>query len=128
MAMLASLFDEEFSIVDDDTDKTLVTQDVATLRVRVSQSTIGEFAQATVLAFFVDFAEIVTVGHAVKHSLRIAAIRVEFGAETDGVRYDARVFARNGTRLLREDGDSSLSDPRFLREFLVLAKTLIVRR
>ncbi len=45
LAMLASLFDEEFSIVDDDTDKTLVTQDVATLRVRVSQSKIGEFAQ-----------------------------------------------------------------------------------
>jgi hypothetical protein len=33
--MFANLFDEEFSIVDDDTDKTLVTQDVATLRVRV---------------------------------------------------------------------------------------------
>ena len=98
LAMLASLIDEEFSIVDDDTDKTLVTQDVATLRVRVSQSTIGEFAQATVLAFFVDFAGIVTIGHAVKYSLRrIAEIRLEFGAETDGVWYDARVFTRNWT-------------------------------
>jgi len=58
LAMLASLIDEEFSIVDDDTDKTLVTKNVATLRVRVSQFTIGEFAQATVLAFFVDFTEI----------------------------------------------------------------------
>ena len=51
-----------------------------------------------VLAFFVDFARIVTIGHVVKYSLqRIAVIRVEFGAETDGVRYDARVFTRNWT-------------------------------
>jgi hypothetical protein len=51
-----------------------------------------------VLAFFVDFAGIVTIGHAVKYSLRrIAEIRVEFGAETDGVWYDARVFTRNWT-------------------------------
>ena len=51
-----------------------------------------------VLAFFVDFAGIVTIGHAVKYSLRrITEIRVEFGAETDGIRYDARVFTRNWT-------------------------------
>lgn len=68
-----------------------------------------------------------TVGDAVEHALRIAAIRVEFGAESNGVRNDARVLARNGTGFLREDGDSSLGDPRFLREFLVLAQTLIVR-
>lgn len=76
---------------------------------------------------FVDFAEIMTVGDAVEHALRIAAIRVEFGAESDGVRNDARVLARNGTGFLREDGDPSLGDPRFLREFLVLTQTLIVR-
>jgi hypothetical protein len=107
--MLASLFDEEVSIVDDDTDKSLVTQDVSTLR--VSQFTIDEFAQATVLAFFVDFTEIVkvdAVGHGVKHSLAIAAIRVVFDTETDSVRYVGCVFARNGKRLLREDRDSSM--------------------
>lgn len=51
LAMLASLFDEELAIVDDDADKTLVAQDVATLSVGVGQAPIGEFAQAAVLPF-----------------------------------------------------------------------------
>ncbi len=93
----------------------------------VSQSKIGKFAQAMVLTFFLDFAEFVTVGHAVKHWLKIAAIQLEF-AESESVRYVGRIFARNVTRFLREDGNFSLSDPRFLRKFFVLAQTLIVRR
>jgi hypothetical protein len=51
LAVLSSFFDEEFAIVDDYTDKTLVTQDVATFGVGVSQAPIGEFAQATIFTF-----------------------------------------------------------------------------
>lgn len=77
---------------------------------------------------FIDFAEIVAIGDAVKHALRIAAIRIQFGTKSNSVRDHARVFSGNGARLLREHCDSSLSDPRLLREFLVLTQTLIVRR
>ena len=48
---------------------------------------------------FVNFGEVLTVGDAVEHGLRVVAVRVQFGAQTDSVGDDARVLARDGARL-----------------------------
>ena len=54
----------------------------------------------------IDFALVVTVGHAEKHFLRIAAIGIEFGAQSSiSIRNDARVFTGDRTSLFRKDVD-----------------------
>lgn len=50
---------------------------------------------------FIDFCVIVTVGDGVKHSLWIATVGIQFGAETDRVRDDTGVLAGNGAGFLR---------------------------
>ena len=55
---------------------------------------------------FVDFSVVVAVGYGVEHALRIATVRVEFGAQADAVGDHARVLSRNGARLFRVDVDS----------------------
>lgn len=49
LTMFARFPDEQLVIADDDADEALVAEYIATLRVSVRQSAVGEFAQTAVL-------------------------------------------------------------------------------
>ena len=54
LTVLTGFPDKKLVVADDHADEALVAEHVATLRVRVSQATVGELAEAAVFAFCTD--------------------------------------------------------------------------
>ena len=54
----------------------------------------------------IDFTIIVAVVDVVKHFMRIAAIGIQLGAPIWRIRYCTGIFAKNRTRLFRQDVNS----------------------
>lgn len=93
LAVLTGLRDYIFVLVDGDADEALVAGQIASLGVSINEAVFFPLAVATVFAFFVDFASVLTVEDGVKHHFGIVAVRVGLGAEALRVGQDPGVFA-----------------------------------